>query len=249
MREASFLRGRQLAVGGMVRGDPAVLFIGSHDDPEGDTATGLAVELHEGDLVTPGEEPNPGDGDAPPAYGAVDAVGQLVETIPWIHGRSVYRVSGRSAEEAWCRLPAPCRRVILPQGMMSFASNTAQWSTCQRMSTKSGPHSDHGGHDTFRHSYSKDKAQLVRRLSRMEGQVRGIARMIERDEYCIDILQQTAALRAAVDALSILVLEDHVQGCVRTAAERGEADKYVDEVIDVVRRTLGRPIRGGSRSA
>ena len=101
----------------------------------------------------------------------------------------------------------------------------------------------------FRHSYSKDKASLVRRLSRMEGQVRGIARMIEREEYCVDILQQTAALRAAVDALSILVLEDHVQGCVRTAAEQGQADAYVDEVIDVVRRTLGRPVRGSSRSA
>lgn len=99
----------------------------------------------------------------------------------------------------------------------------------------------------FRHSYSKDKAQLMRRLSRMEGQVRGIARMIEREEYCVDILQQTAALRAAVDALSILVLEDHVSGCVRTAAEQGNADVYVEEVIDVVRRTLGRPIRGGSR--
>src|SRR5688500_3409168 len=101
----------------------------------------------------------------------------------------------------------------------------------------------------FRHSYSKDKSGLVRRLSRMEGQVRGIARMIEREEYCVDILQQTAALRAAVDAVSILVLEDHVQGCVRTAAERGEADQYVDEVIDVVRRTLGRPVRSGARSA
>ena len=109
-------------------------------------------------------------------------------------------------------------------------------------------HTEGAGHDTFRHSYSKDKAQLVRRLARMEGQVRGIARMIERDEYCIDILQQTAALRAAVDALSILVLEDHVQGCVRTAAARGEADQYVDEVIDVVRRTLGRPVRGTART-
>jgi CsoR family transcriptional regulator, copper-sensing transcriptional repressor len=97
---------------------------------------------------------------------------------------------------------------------------------------------------TFRHSYSKDRAQLARRLSRIEGQVRGIARMIEREEYCIDILQQTAALRAAVDAVSIMVLEDHVQGCVRTAAEHGEADRYVEEVIDVVRRTLGRPVRG-----
>ena len=101
----------------------------------------------------------------------------------------------------------------------------------------------------FRHGYSKDKSQLVRRLSRMEGQVRGIARMIEREEYCVDILQQTSALRAAVDSLSILLLEDHVQGCVRTAAEMGQADQYVDEVIDVVRRTLGRPVRGSGRSS
>ena len=97
--------------------------------------------------------------------------------------------------------------------------------------------------DHFRHSYTRDKALLVRRLARIEGQVRGISRMIEREEYCVDILQQTSALRAAVDSLAVLVLEDHVQGCVRTAAQRGEADRYVDEVVDVVRRTLGRPVR------
>jgi DNA-binding FrmR family transcriptional regulator len=102
-------------------------------------------------------------------------------------------------------------------------------------------------HSTFRHSYTRDRAQLLRRLSRIEGQVRGIGRMIEREEYCVDILQQTAALRAAIDAVSIMVLEDHVQGCVRTAAERGEADKYVEEVLDVVRRTLGRPVRSTPR--
>jgi DNA-binding FrmR family transcriptional regulator len=102
--------------------------------------------------------------------------------------------------------------------------------------------------DHFRHSYSKDKSQLVRRLARIEGQVRGITRMIEREEYCVDILQQTSALRAAVDSLAVLVLEDHVQGCVRTAAEQGNADKYVEEVVDVVRRTLGRPIRSATRS-
>jgi len=102
---------------------------------------------------------------------------------------------------------------------------------------------------TFRHSYTRDRAQLRRRLSRIEGQVRGISRMIEREEYCVDILQQTAALRAAIDAVSIMILEDHVQGCVRTAAERGEADQYVDEVLDVVRRTLGRPVRSGARTA
>jgi CsoR family transcriptional regulator, copper-sensing transcriptional repressor len=118
--------------------------------------------------------------------------------------------------------------------MPGMATTTARRSTAE-------PDPSH-----FRHSYAKDTAQLMRRLSRMEGQVRGIARMIEREEYCVDILQQTAALRAAVDSLSILVLEDHVQGCVRTAAEHGEADKYVDEVIDVVRRTLGRPVRSGT---
>ena len=96
---------------------------------------------------------------------------------------------------------------------------------------------------TFRHSYARDRAQLLRRLSRIEGQVRGIGRMIEREEYCVDILQQTAALRAAVDAVSILILEDHVQGCVRTAAEHGDADRYIEEVLDVVRRTLGKPVR------
>ena len=115
------------------------------------------------------------------------------------------------------------------------------------MTTNAGHAADHGAGDTFRHSYSKDRAQLVRRLARIEGQVRGIARMIEREEYCADILQQTSALRAAVDSLAILILEDHVQGCVRTAAVRGEADKYVDEVVDVVRRTLGRPVRGSTR--
>lgn len=96
---------------------------------------------------------------------------------------------------------------------------------------------------TFRHSYSRDQAILVRRLRRIEGQVRGIERMIERREYCIDILQQTAALRAAVDSVALLILEDHVQGCVRTAAEGGDADRYIEEVLDVVRRAMGKPVR------
>jgi CsoR family transcriptional regulator, copper-sensing transcriptional repressor len=114
------------------------------------------------------------------------------------------------------------------------------------MTTPDAPATSAGDH--FRHSYTKDKAQLVRRLARIEGQVRGISRMIEREEYCVDILQQTSALRAAVDSLAVLVLEDHVQGCVRTAAEHGDADRYVEEVVDVVRRTLGRPVRSPTRT-
>jgi DNA-binding FrmR family transcriptional regulator len=101
----------------------------------------------------------------------------------------------------------------------------------------------HGAASPSRHSYSKDRAQLLRRLSRMEGQVRGVARMVERDEYCIDILQQTAALRAAVDAVSLMLMEDHVAGCLATAVKTGEAQTYTEEVMEVVRRSMGRPVR------
>ena len=95
----------------------------------------------------------------------------------------------------------------------------------------------------FRHAYSRDKGALLRRIARLEGQLRGISRMVEREEYCMDILQQTAALRAAVDSLNLVVLEEHVAGCLKTAVERGEAKEYTEEVMDVVRRTMGRPVR------
>ena len=95
----------------------------------------------------------------------------------------------------------------------------------------------------FRHAYTRDKWALLRRVARLEGQLRGIGRMVEREEYCLDILQQTAALRAAVDSLNLLVLEEHVAGCLKTAVERGQADEYTEEVMDVVRRTMGRPVR------
>ncbi len=101
--------------------------------------------------------------------------------------------------------------------------------------TRRGPDAPRG--------YAKERAQVLRRLARMEGQVRGIARMVERDEYCIDILQQTAALRAAVDAVSLMLMEDHVAGCLATAVRTGEAAPYTEEVMEVVRRSMGRPVR------
>jgi DNA-binding FrmR family transcriptional regulator len=111
------------------------------------------------------------------------------------------------------------------------------------MSTARSGQSTASSGQPSRHSYTKDRAQLLRRLSRMEGQIRGVARMIEREEYCIDILQQTAALRAAVDAVSLLLMEDHVAGCLATAVKTGKADAYTEEVMEVVRRSMGRPIR------
>jgi DNA-binding FrmR family transcriptional regulator len=97
--------------------------------------------------------------------------------------------------------------------------------------------------------YGRDRAQVLRRLARMEGQVRGIARMIERDEPCIDILQQTAALRAAAESVTILLMEDHVSGCVRDAVKSGNASAGTQDVMDVVRRGLGRPARTSRSSA
>ena len=99
------------------------------------------------------------------------------------------------------------------------------------------------------HGYTSNKEAYLRRLKRIEGQVRGIARMVERDDYCIDILQQTAALRAAVDAVSMLLMEDHVAGCLRTAVKTGDAEAYTEEVMDVVRRSMGRPARASRPSA
>jgi len=96
--------------------------------------------------------------------------------------------------------------------------------------------------------YGGSREQVLRRLARMEGQVRGVARMIERDEDCVDVLQQTAALRAAVDSVTMVLMEDHVQGCVNSAVDSGDADALTSEVMDVVRRGMGRPARS-SRSS
>lgn len=119
----------------------------------------------------------------------------------------------------------------------------------QTIQPETHEHALAGGADRdlhFRHAYTRDKGALLRRISRIEGQVRGIARMVEREEYCMDILQQSAALRAAVDSLNLLVLEEHVAGCLKTAVEKGRADEYTEEVMDVVRRTMGRPVRARS---
>ena len=97
--------------------------------------------------------------------------------------------------------------------------------------------------------YGGSREQVLRRLARLEGQVRGVARMIERDEDCMDVLQQTAALRAAIDAVSLLLMEDHVHGRVTTSVKRGDAEALTEEVMDVVRRGMGRPARSGRAAA
>ncbi|HET9288955.1 MAG TPA: metal-sensitive transcriptional regulator [Gaiella sp.] len=73
------------------------------------------------------------------------------------------------------------------------------------------------------HGYAKHKDALTRRLHRIEGQVRGIERMVEEDRYCIDILTQIAAVRTALEQVGAKLLEDHVTHCVAEALASGDA--------------------------
>lgn len=83
----------------------------------------------------------------------------------------------------------------------------------------------------------KLKASLVTRLNRVEGQVRGIKGMIERDVYCNDVLNQIAAVQAALDSVSKLVLENHIRGCLVEKIQAGD-DKIVDELLVTIGKML-----------
>lgn len=85
-----------------------------------------------------------------------------------------------------------------------------------------------------RHRQVRDKQDLLERLKKIEGQVRGLQRMIEDDRYCVDVLTQVAAVRAGLAKVALAVLEDHTRGCV-TAAVRGDrGDEAIDELVDVL---------------
>lgn len=89
----------------------------------------------------------------------------------------------------------------------------------------------------MKHGY--DKAALTKRLHRIEGQVRGIERMVEDDRYCIDILTQIAAVNTALESLAFRVLDDHVNHCVAHALASGdpkEAAKKSQELLAAVQR-------------
>jgi CsoR family transcriptional regulator, copper-sensing transcriptional repressor len=89
------------------------------------------------------------------------------------------------------------------------------------------------------HGYTKDKDALVKRLHRIEGQVRGIERMIEDDRYCIDILTQISAVSTALESLAFQLLDQHVKHCVAGAFEAGDKEemaKKTTELLEAVQR-------------
>ncbi|MEP6910406.1 MAG: metal-sensitive transcriptional regulator [Actinomycetota bacterium] len=92
---------------------------------------------------------------------------------------------------------------------------------------------------THEHGYAKDKDVLVKRLHRIEGQVRGIERMVEDDRYCIDILTQISAVNTALEALALKMLDDHVRHCVAgalTSGDEADATKKTEELLEAVQR-------------
>ena len=87
--------------------------------------------------------------------------------------------------------------------------------------------------------YTADKDKLEARLRRIEGQVRGLQRMVEEDAYCIDVLTQIAAVNAALRGVAVLLLDDHLRHCVRDAARsEADGDTIVTEATEAIERLL-----------
>jgi len=87
-------------------------------------------------------------------------------------------------------------------------------------------------------SYEKDTDKILARLKRIEGQMRGIQRMVEDGKYCVDILTQLSSAVAATEKVGLIVLKDHIKGCVRDSMTGNNGDDRIDELVVVVERFL-----------
>lgn len=85
--------------------------------------------------------------------------------------------------------------------------------------------------------YSASKEELLKRLARVEGQVRGVSHMVEDERYCIDVVTQINAARAALDKIALGLVDDHVRHCLK---DPRDADKNADELMGAVGRMLSR---------
>ena len=80
----------------------------------------------------------------------------------------------------------------------------------------------------------ENKSKALKRLSRLEGQVRGVARMVEEDRYCVDILTQTAAIRAALKGVEKLVIENHTHHCIEDAVASGDPEQQRARFLELI---------------
>ena len=88
--------------------------------------------------------------------------------------------------------------------------------------------------------YTAKKDQLLKRLRRLEGQVRGVERMVDDDRYCIDVLTQISAIQAALDKVALGLLDDHAEHCVVQGAAAATPEENVDEMMAAVGRLMRR---------
>ena len=86
--------------------------------------------------------------------------------------------------------------------------------------------------------YEKDKPQVRDRLKRIEGQVRGLQKMVDEDRYCIDVLTQVSAVKAALESVALLLLADHTEHCVTEAIRAGDGTEKVRELNGAVERLV-----------
>jgi len=90
------------------------------------------------------------------------------------------------------------------------------------------------------YGYSDQRDGLLKRVNRLEGQVREIGRMIEEDRYCIDIVNQVSAIQAAAREISLQILEGHVRHCVMDAAQTDNAEPKLRELVETLGKAMGK---------
>ena len=90
------------------------------------------------------------------------------------------------------------------------------------------------------YQYTKDKAALQTRMKKIEGQAKGIQRMIEEDRYCIDIVQQLSSLSSATEEVSLHILQLHIEGCVTSAIREQSGESYIKELMETIRKAVRR---------
>ena len=88
--------------------------------------------------------------------------------------------------------------------------------------------------------HTQAKTQVTKRLKRIEGQVRGLTRMVDEDRYCIDVVTQISAVQAALDKVALKLLEDHARHCVVGGHASGTPDELTDELMSAVARLVRR---------
>lgn len=88
------------------------------------------------------------------------------------------------------------------------------------------------------HGYGDNKQKLLKRLNRIEGQVRGVSKMVSDERYCIDILTQISAIGAALDKVTVELVRDHARHCLNTAVQSRDGRDKADELADAIGRML-----------